>query len=403
MPFERSYIPHRGYWSTPFCRWQGSFAHLNSLTWVAEVANEALSRRRLDVDRFDALYLGTSVPQHHSFYGAPWVASLLGAPHLTGPTISQACATSARVIGEAAMSLECGMNDSILCLTADRTSNGPHIYYPNPLGPGGRGATEDWVWDNFNCDPAIGIAMVETAENVARAHGITREQQDEVALERYEQYETALADERAFQRRYMLDLRVAAPSSRGSEEVVGDQGVRRSTAEGLAALGPIREGGLITYGAQTHPADANCGFILTSREKAREVADDPGIEIKVLSYGQARVKPGFMGEAPVPAAADALRGASLEFSDIIAVKTHNPFVVNDIYFSQQMGIPTADMNRFGSSLIYGHPQGPTGMRLLMELIEELVLRGGGFGLFSGCAAGDTGAALVVSVSDAGPG
>jgi acetyl-CoA acetyltransferase len=371
--------------------------------WAAEVAKEALDQRRLDASRFDALYLGSSVPQHHSFYGAPWVASLLGAPDLTGPTISQACATSARVIGEAAMSLECGLNESILCLTADRTSNGPHIYYPNPLGPGGRGATEDWVWDNFNCDPAIGIAMVETAENVARAHDITREQQDEVALERSEQYQMALADDRAFQRRYMLDLEVPGPSRGRTEEVKGDQGVRRSTAEGLAALQPIQEGGLITYGAQTHPADANCGFILTSRERARDLAAEPDVEIKLLSYGQARVKPGFMGEAPVPAALHALRGASMEFADIDAVKTHNPFVVNDIYFAQEMGMSTADMNHFGSSLIYGHPQGPTGMRLLMELIEELVLRGGGVGLFTGCAAGDTGAALVVAVTDAGGG
>jgi acetyl-CoA acetyltransferase len=243
--------------------------------------------------------------------------------------------------------------------------------------------------------------MVETAENVARAHDITRKQQDEVALERSEQYQMALAENRAFQRSYMLDLKVPTSSRGQPDEVEGDQGVRRSTAEGLAALKPIRDGGLITYGAQTHPADANCGFILTSREKARELADDPKIEIKLLSYGQARVKPGFMGEAPVPAAVNALRGASLDFSDIDAIKTHNPFVVNDIYFAQEMGISTADMNRFGSSLIYGHPQGPTGMRLLMELIEELVLRGGGIGLFTGCAAGDTGGALLVAVADAG--
>jgi acetyl-CoA C-acetyltransferase len=80
------------------------------------------------------------------------------------------------------------------------------------------------------------------------------------------------------------------------------------------------------------------------------------------------------------------------------VKTHNPFAVNDIYFARQMNYPAEDMNNYGSSLIYGHPQGPTGLRLVIEMIEELVLKGGGHGLFTGCAAGDTGASLVVRVA-----
>ncbi len=78
---------------------------------------------------------------------------------------------------------------------------------------------------------------------------------------------------------------------------------------------------------------------------------------------------------------------------------HNPFAVNDIYFSREMGVPVKSINDYGSSLIYGHPQGPTGARMISELIESLRLRGGGTGLFTGCAAGDTGAALVIRVED----
>jgi acetyl-CoA acetyltransferase len=79
--------------------------------------------------------------------------------------------------------------------------------------------------------------------------------------------------------------------------------------------------------------------------------------------------------------------------------THNPFAVNDIYFSRQTGFPVSKMNNYGCSLIFGHPQGPTGLRSIAELIEELRLRGGGTGLFTGCAAGDSGAAIVVRVTD----
>jgi len=71
--------------------------------------------------------------------------------------------------------------------------------------------------------------------------------------------------------------------------------------------------------------------------------------------------------------------------------------VNDVYFAREMGLAHDAFNNYGSSLIYGHPQGPTGTRLIIELIEELAIKGGGYGLFVGCAAGDTAAAVVVKV------
>jgi acetyl-CoA acetyltransferase len=85
---------------------------------------------------------------------------------------------------------------------------------------------------------------------------------------------------------------------------------------------------------------------------------------------------------------------------IDVVKTHNPFAVNDLFFAQATGIDIAKMNNFGCSLVWGHPQAPMGTRAVIELIEELALRGGGWGLFSGCAAGDTAMAVVLEVGDA---
>jgi acetyl-CoA acetyltransferase len=121
----------------------------------------------------------------------------------------------------------------------------------------------------------------------------------------------------------------------------------------------------------------------------------------VVAFGQARAKKGFMAQATVPAAREALSRAGITIGDVKAIKTHNPFAVNDIYFARQFGIALDTFNHYGSSLIFGHPQGPTGMRLIIELIEELVLYGGGYGLFVGCAAGDTAAAIVVRVDGAG--
>ncbi len=136
----------------------------------------------------------------------------------------------------------------------------------------------------------------------------------------------------------------------------------------------------------------------------RSVADLAGLpftEKAELRESQARHPP--LGEhaavamAPVAAAEAALGDAGVGIGQLAAVKTHNPFVVNDLYFAEATGFDAGRMNDYGSSLIFGHPQGPTGLRLLAELIEELALRGGGYGLFTGCAAGDTGAAVAVKV------
>jgi len=106
-----------------------------------------------------------------------------------------------------------------------------------------------------------------------------------------------------------------------------------------------------------------------------------------------------MPAAPIEAAHAALKAAGLSISDMAAIKSHNPFAVNDIAFARSFGIDLASMNNYGCSLIWGHPQGPTGTRAIIELIEELVLTGGGYGLFQGCAAGDSAMAVIVQVED----
>jgi len=400
MQFKKAYIPYGGYWSTPFCRWQGSFGHLHSLRFGADVAVGALAERKISPEVFDGLLLGLTVPQQFSFYGAPWVAGLIGAPGITGPIIGQACATSGKVITSAAMEIELGTHSCVLALLCDRTSNSPHIYYPNPLAIGGIGDKEDWVWDNFGRDPFAKNSMVQTAENVAQKTGIDRAAQDEVALMRYQQYQDALKDDAAFLKRFMvLPLEVKDSSGRKViNTVTGDEGIFPTTAEGLAKLRPVIEGGTVTFGTQTYPADGNAGLIVTTREKAAELSRDPNVVVRVISHGQGRADKGFMPMANVPATRQALTRAGITMNDIKAIKTHNPFAVNDIYFAKEMGIDVSAMNRFGSSLVWGHPQAPTGARLIIELIEELVLAGGGYGLFTGCAAGDTAFAVMIKVN-----
>jgi len=395
-------IPYGAYWSTPFARWQGSFANLHSVEFAAHVARAELARRRIDPAGFDYGVLGFSVPQHHSFYGLPWLTGLIGAGGVGGPTLMQACATGVRTVLAAAQEIECGLASAALVLNCDRTSNGPHLYYPNPRGPGGTGVAEDWVMDNFGCDPLGGHSMLATAENVAKKHGFSTAEQHEVVLRREQQYRESLADGAAFLRRFMtLPFEVPAPGFKKTAGTLeGDEGVSQSTAEGLARLKPVLAGGSVTFGGQTHPADGNAAIVLATRQRARELATNPRIAVRLRGFGQARAALAYMPEATVPAAQRALAQAGRTMAQIAAIKTHNPFAINDLLFAKANGVDWRTMNNFGCSLVWGHPQAPMGTRSIIELIEELALRGGGWGLFTGCAAGDTAMAIVLEVCDA---
>ncbi|HSW06166.1 MAG TPA: thiolase family protein [Aquabacterium sp.] len=396
----QAFIPYGIYWSTPFAKWQGSLANMNAVRLAAVVGKQALAARKFPMEHVDLGVLGLTNPQKGSFYGLPWLTGMMGIDRVGGPTVQQACATSVRAMQMAAQEVACGTARCALLVMCDRQSNGPVVYYPDPSGTGGYGITEHWVPDNMALDPYALNPMLVTGENVATRYGISTAEQHALKLHRYQQYTAALADDRAFQRKYMVEVPISDSKFKKQTGLLSaDEGIFPTTAEGLARLKPVKEGGSITFGGQTHPADGNAGAIVTSRDIAREVATDPGIEIEILGFGMARVEKGYMPAAPGPAAHNAVKQAGLTFSQIDAVKTHNPFAVNDIALARDTGFAWEKMNNYGSSIIWGHPQGPTGLRGVIELVEELVLRGGGTGLFTGCAAGDTGLATVIRVTD----
>jgi len=392
----KAYIPYGGYYSTPFARWQGSLANEHAIVLAANTSKRWLAQKSWDPKMFDYLVFGITIGQPQWFYASPWAAALMGADGIPGVTLSQACTTSATCLFQAATGVETGLYQTPYVLLTDRCSNGPHTVWPNPNGPGAEVISENWLMDNFNKDPWAGGAMIVTAENVSAEAGLTREQCDAVALRRYEQYMASMADDRAFQKRYMFPIEVQV-SKKQVKTLAADEGIFPTTAEGLAGLRPVLPNGVHTFGAQTHPADGNCALVVTTKDKARELATDPKIQIQVVSYGFSRAKKGFMAMAVVPAARMALEKAGIGIKDVAAIKTHNPFAANDLYLAQQFGIDVMGFNNYGSSLVFGHPQAPTAGRCIIEGIEEVALKGGGYLLFAGCAAGDTGGAVVLKI------
>jgi len=395
----KAFIPYKGYYSTPFCRWQGTMANENSIVLGATTAKRWLAKNNFEPTMLDYVYLGITIAQHHLFYSHTWAAGMLvnGTKDLPALMVNQACTTSTTCIHLAAVNIEIGTYQTAFALMTDRASNGPHTVWPQPLGPGGEVESENWMMDNFSRDPWAGQKMIQTAENVAKELGTTREECDAVTLRRYEQYQDALANDRDFQKRYMFapEVRVSRKKTVLVEE---DEGVTPTTAEGLARLKPAEPGGVHTYAAQTFPADGNSGFIVTTKDKAKELSADPNVEIQIVSYGFARAKKAYMALAVVPAAEMALEKAGIKVDDLKAIKTHNPFAVNDINMAAKMGFDVNWMNNYGCSMIYGHPQGPTAGRNIAELLEEVVMHGGGYALWAGCAAGDTAAAMVFKIS-----
>lgn len=400
MKFTKAYIPYGGYYSSPFVRWNGSLKGENSVTLGAATARRWFLKKKIDPNVLDFLYYGITTAQPLSFYSHAYTAAVIldrQGKEIPALQINQVCATSCTTVGLAATNIETESHEAVFAMAVDRCSSTAMIICPDPLT--GSLTTENIVLDNFERDPSpgAGLKMYQTAEAVAKEAGITREECDEVALMRYEQYQDALADDRAFQKRYMFP--VEAHISRKNIQIIdSDEGISPTTKEGLAKLKPIEANGVLTYGSQTHPADGNCGIIVTNKEKARALSIDPSISVQVLSYSIVRIGPGRMAGAPVPALELSLKDAGLRVKDLKQVKTHNPFAVNDVNLGKKLGINQKVINNYGSSMIYGHPQGPTAGRAIIELIEALAVQGGGYGAFTGCAAGDIGVSLVLKVN-----
>ena len=393
MKIEDVCIPVSASWSSPFVRWQGPAADVNSLDLARQVTQDGLARTGVEWP-FRELVLGITVPQKQAFYGAPTLAARLGLGQLSGPMLAQACATSVACVHWAAANQQGSREGARLVVTTDRTSNGPHLVYPSGKAPGATPDAENWVLDNFGRDPVTGDGMLATAERVAAEGAIGKEELDELAVRRYEQYLDALADDRAFQRDWMVPI--AAGSRRKPLEIDEDWGVRPIVLEELRALAPVEEGGVVSYGTQTHPADGAAGMVVTSPPVVAELGVEGPVARSALDGLRAR-RAGDDAEGARPCRARRAGGRRDRHrpggrdQDPQSVRRQRRLVRARARGRRR------EMNPFGSSLVYGHPQAPTGARAIVELLHALVRRGGGVGLFTGCAAGDSGAALVVEV------
>ena len=387
-------IPYGTWGSSYFPAWQTSpLAEINIGQFSGEAMSHILGLRGVAQRRLEYLVIGSTIPWHWKFWTAPLVASCMGV-RIPGFHVEQACATGLQAVVVAAAEVSGGANDVVGVLTFDRTSDSPVGVFPERRSYERTQALGD-VWDNFGFDPATGNAMIATAGLAARKYNIDRREVDEITLCRYEQYFEAR--DSGFLDRVLVPLEVLNLQGRSMGTVDDDLGVRRVSEGGLRAMRELDT--CITAGSQTHASDGMACLLVTSPETARELSPRPEIEIALVAKAEVRTSPSLMPEAPAFAVARLLERTGLAMDDIAVVKNHNPFAVNDAIFSKVVDYDWRKMNTTGCSLVWGHPQGPTLTRSLIEGLEEAVSLGGGYVLLFGCAAGDVGIAAVFEVSD----
>ncbi len=392
--FPRARIPYGTWGNSYFPAWQTSaLAEVNIGQFAAESMGRILGLRKVRLDALDYLVLGSTIPWHWKFWNAPMLSALVG-HRIPGHHVEQACATGLQAVLTAAAQVESGDRDVVGVLTFDRTSDSPVGVFPERRAYERTIALAD-VWDNFGFDPATGGSMIATAGAAARKHKLDRREVDDLTLCRYEQYFGALGAGVLGKTAVPLDLLNIQGKPLG--RIDADLGIRKVTADGLREMRALDT--CVTAAGQTHASDGMATLLVTTAERAAELSPRPEIDIRLEAKVESRAFPGLMPEAPTLAVQKLLAKTGLTMADMSVVKNHNPFAVNDAIFARVLNYDWRLMNKTGCSLVWGHPQGPTLTRSLIEGLEEAVALGGGRVLLFGCAAGDVGIAAVFNVTD----
>ncbi len=390
--FPGAYIPYGTWGCSYFPAWQTSpMAEVNIGQFAGEAMALIMSKRKVPLINLDYLIIGSTVPWHFKFWNATVVAACMG-KRLPGFQMEQACATGLQAVILAGAQIQSGASDAVGVLTFDRTSDSPVGVFPERRSYKRTEVIAD-VWDNFGFDPSTGKAMLSAAGLAARKYKIERNEVDELTCHRYEQYFNA--KESGFLERLAFPFEVLNVQGKSAGWITGDAGVKKISMDALRAMRELDS--CVTGGTQTHAADGMATLLVTTREKAKQLSKKPEIEISFVAKAEVRTNPSLMPEAPALAVQKLLKQTGLSMQEIKVVKDHNPFAVNDVIFSKVLNFDWHKMNNTGSPLVFGHPQGPTLTRVLIEALEEAVDLGGGYVLVFGCAAGDVGIAAIFHV------
>ncbi|MFG2830712.1 acetyl-CoA C-acetyltransferase [Streptomyces sp. NPDC048434] len=384
---------------------KGSLKDLRPDDLTAKIIETALAKvPELDPKDIDDLMLGCGLPggeQGHNL--GRIVAVQMGMDHLPGCTVTRYCSSSLQTTRMALHAIKAGEGDVFISAgveTVSRSIKGSSDGLPdthNPLFADAEARTvaraeqEGADWHDPREDgliPDAYISMGQTAENLARLKGVTRQDMDEFGVRSQNLAEKAIND--GFWEREITP--VTLPDG---TVVSKDDGPRAGvTVEGVSGLKPVfRPDGLVTAGNCCPLNDGAAALVIMSDTKARELGLTP--LARIVSTGVSGLSPEIMGYGPVEASKQALQRAGLSVSDIDLVEINEAFAAQVIPSYRDLGIDLDRLNVNGGAIAVGHPFGMTGARITTTLINSLQWHDKQFGLETMCVGGGQGMAMVI--------
>ncbi|MDO4518666.1 MAG: thiolase family protein [Bacillota bacterium] len=379
---------------TPIGSLGGQFKTITSLDLSIPVMQELVKRSNIDPAMIEDVFWGCNYQRTYKENNLARVALVkAGLPEsVPGITLHRNCTSSMSSIQLGYYQIKAGEADCIMAGGADSMSTAPHMVFDARYGKKyGHMEMRDSMWDsltNLGVGPAMGI----TAENVAEKYGVTREDQDEMAL-RSQQRAVAAIDAGKFKE----EIVPVTVHDRRKGDLVYDTDEypkRDATMEGLAKLkATFKEGGTVTAGNASGMNDAASGVILMDEDKAKEVGAP--ILARVVSVGATGVSPDYMGIGPISATHKVLDKAGLTIDDIDLFEINEAFAAQAVACQRELGIDTDKLNVNGSGISLGHPVGASGARLVISLMYELRRRNQKYGVATLCAGGGMGVAVLI--------
>jgi len=393
---------------------KGSLRDLRPDDLATTIVQAALDKvPALDPHLIEDLYLGCGLPGgEQGFNMARVVAVSLGLDKLPGATVTRYCASSLQTTRMAFHAIKAGEGDVFVSAgveTVSRFARGSSDGLPpeaqalvgggwqNPRFAAARdrsarraeAGAPTWTDPRDAGElPDVYLAMGQTAENLAQAYGVTREDMDEFGVRSQNNAEKAIAD--GFWAREITP--VTTPSG---ETVSVDDGPRAGvTVEGVSGLKPVfRPDGRITAGNCCPLNDGAAAVVIMSDTKARELGITP--LARIVSTGVTALSPEIMGLGPVEASRQALARAGMTIDDVDLVEINEAFAAQVIPSYRELGIPLEKLNVMGGAIAVGHPFGMTGARITGTLLNALDWRDASIGLETMCVGGGQGMAMVL--------
>jgi acetyl-CoA C-acetyltransferase len=376
---------------TPIGRFLGSYAEVPAVELGVQAATEAMRRSNIEPEQIEQTVLGHARQAGNGPNTGRQVSVRAGVPiEVSAYNVNIACGSGMKAVQLGAQQIALGDSEVILAGGMENMTRVPFILDRMRTGYRmGDGTVYDAMYRDGLLDPLCGLIMGETAENLVERYDLSREEQDEFALESQHKAKAG-AEARAAEL-----FPVGAP---GDVVVTADEHPRPDTTmEALAKLKPVfREGGSVTAGNSSGITDGAAAMVLMSESRAGAEGRTPLARIIGMSW--AGVPPEIMGIGPVPATKKVLEKTGLSLADMDLIEINEAFAAQVIACERELKFDRDRLNVNGGGISLGHPIGMSGTRILLSLAYAMRARGASLGLATLCISGGQGLAVVLERS-----